>query len=58
MSVRKFYNLVLDNKVIFSGSYKSVMDAYSVSVMLLQEIGLMDSHVVTVSFKPDVMKGV
>lgn len=58
MSVRKVYNLVLDGKVIFSGSYKSVMDAYSVSVMLLQEIGSLDSHVLTVSFKPDVMKGV
>lgn len=58
MSVRKVYNLVLDNKVIFSGSYKSVMDAYSVSVMLLQELGFLDSHVVTVSFRPDVLKGV
>lgn len=58
MSVRRAYNLVLDNKVVFSGSYKSVMDAYSISVMLLQEIGFLDSHVLVVSFQPDVLKGV
>lgn len=58
MSVRKVYDLVLDGKAIFSGSYKSVMDAYSISTMILYELHLLDSHILTISFKPDVMKGV
>lgn len=57
MSVRREYRLLIDTDVVFSGSYRSVMAAYSALLNALQVLEVSSDHVLSVAFQPVVKEG-
>lgn len=52
MSVRKVYCLTLDGGQVFQGSYKAVLDGYSILCASLKQLGIFGDHLIAVSFQP------
>lgn len=50
MSVRRSYNLLLDGRVIASGSYKSIMDSYHSALAVINTFNI--NAALTISFVP------
>lgn len=56
MSVRKVYQLLLDGKEVWSGSYAQVVQCYNSAYEILNLLGDEKDHVLVIAFRP-VLKG-